>query len=132
MIKYLPRGMFPVWIGFISTEKEYKKEMNRLGLGTEYNFMATDHSDATLHSGIDNSGRYILALCISEDKINVRTPIECAGLMAHEATHAWQRVRDYIGEEKTLETEAYFIQYVTQFFLECVESSINKKIKFSK
>ena len=52
--------------------------------------------------------------------------------MAHESVHAWQRTRDHIGEDNTKETEAYFIQYVSQFFMECFEEVSKKEMKWGK
>lgn len=132
MIKYLQNNFFPVCIGFISTEKEYKREMKRLGMGDEYSFLQTDHASATLHSGTDKFGRYIMVLCVNTLEAPKRTPIEVSSLMAHEAVHVWQKVKAYIGEGETIETESYFVQYITQFFLECIEDDTKFKLQWKK
>lgn len=134
MIRFLEIGMFPVYIGFCSTDKEYKNQLKKSGLDPIHDFIATPQSSATLHSFVSTSGQYIMLMCVDIDKANKqkRTPIEVVGLMAHESVHAWQRTRDHIGEDNTKETEAYFIQYVSQFFMECFEEVSKKRMKWGK
>lgn len=133
MIKYLERGMFPVYIGFCSTEKEYKTQLKKLGINDgNYSFLGSDHANATLHSMTSTDGKYLLLLCFDMESAKTRTPIEVAGLIAHESMHVWQQTRDYIGERDTKETEAYFVQYVSQFFMECYEEASKKRMKWGK
>jgi hypothetical protein len=134
MIEYLQKSFFPVWIGFVSTEKEYDKELKRLGVVKTHEFISRQHSNATLHSLITPSGKYIMLMCIDAKKADKekRCPNEVCGLMLHESVHVWQNVRDYIGEKQTVETEAYFIQDVCQFFIECFERSTGTKMKWGK
>lgn len=64
-----------------------------------------------------SEGEYKKALreviCLGEH--STRTPIEIAGLLVHEAVHAWQEWCEYYGENPTArEQEAYAIQSISQ------------------
>lgn len=59
------------------------------------------------------AGVYVLAIGPSFSKCPAA---EQAGTLAHEATHAWQHIAEYIGERpEALETEAYTVQAIVEW-----------------
>jgi hypothetical protein len=107
--------MFPASFAFVQSEEEYLREMRRMKMREPVPWMKTEHSHATLH-WIEADDGLKLMLCLGITK--GRTKPQVAGLIAHEAAHVAQRVAEYIGEEKWgAETEAYIVQWVTQYCL---------------
>ena len=113
--KYFDRGCYPVFVGVVFTLEELRQEFKRLHISEE-DITANDNTDAqTLTLESPNGGRICLVY------INIKAckerPFlsEVMGICAHEATHVWQSVKEYIGERRPgEEQEAYFIQHVSQ------------------
>lgn len=62
-----------------------------------------------------------------------RTTPELAGVLAHEATHIWQKYRCYIGEkDPSPEFEAYAIQSITRRLFEEYERQITARRRKKK
>lgn len=77
-------------------------------------WLKNEHSDATSHIFDGPGGRLAVIVCLSEGAWG-RKPIEVAGLLVHEAVHAWQFYADHIGEYRpAIEQEAYAIQSIAQ------------------
>ncbi len=71
------------------------------------------HSHATAHVFDGPGSRLAIIVCLSDT--TGRNPIEVAGLLVHEAVHAWQFYADHIGERNPgIEQEAYAIQSIAQ------------------
>lgn len=119
MIEYLSLRPYPANVAFSFQEKAFRREMKRL-CGDDVDANKTEVSDATLHMLCDPKLDPPLTciLHMRPDVLKKRNNIEIAGLCAHEAVHVWQKVKSIIGEDEPgLEQEAYFIQYVMQFFM---------------
>lgn len=59
------------------------------------------------------AGTYVLAIAPSFRKCSAA---EQAGALAHEATHAWQHIAEYIGERREAwESEAYTVQAIVEW-----------------
>ena len=72
------------------------------------------HSDATAHVFDGPGNRLAIIVCLGEGAAT-RNPIEVAGLLVHEAVHAWQFYAARIGESQPgMEQEAYAIQSIAQ------------------
>lgn len=76
--------------------------------------MGSGHADATAHYFEAPEGRGLTVIVCLQDAAG-RNPIEVAGLLVHEAVHAWQRYAEWIGEEEPgNEQEAYAVQAIAQ------------------
>lgn len=94
------------------SEDEYKAALKDMGVGAVDNWIKTPHASATAHHIASPKGLACI-VCVSGWKN--RNPIEIAGLLVHEAVHAWQEWCDYYGEiTPGREQEAYGIQSVAQ------------------
>ena len=115
-VHYIDAGQWPVHIGFTNNEAAFNKEMKRLKVKNA-DFLASDHADASTVSLIGEKGS--LCLIVTLGSCEGKTMAQVAGLIAHEATHVAQRLWEHIGEDNPgTESEAYFIQMVTQACLE--------------
>lgn len=75
-------------------------------------FIMNDHSDATAHY-LEGPQGLCVVVCLRGTR--GRDPIEVAGLIVHEAVHAWQEYAARIGEHTPgREQEAYAIQSISQ------------------
>ena len=98
------------------SEQEYKSALRKCGAAPIHAWIKTDWSDATAHYLDNKRGQRVCIVCL---RINEgRNPIEIAGLLVHEAVHAWQDYCDRIGEENPgREQEAYGVQSIAQELL---------------
>lgn len=59
------------------------------------------------------AGVYVIAIT---PNFRTGTPAQQAGALAHEATHAWQHIADYIKEDATArESSAYTVQAIVEW-----------------
>ncbi len=94
------------------SEGEYKKALREVGVEPIHDWLKTPQADATAHHMRSPKGLCVV-ICLGEH--STRTPIEIAGLLVHEAVHAWQEWCEYYGENPTArEQEAYAIQSISQ------------------
>lgn len=94
------------------SEDEYKAALKDMGVSAVDNWIKTPHANATAHHIASPEG---LACIVCLAGWENRNPIEVAGLLVHEAVHAWQEWCDYYGEiTPGCEQEAYGIQSVAQ------------------
>ena len=104
-------GPWPVYFGFTTSEKRFKREMKRLGIKGNP-FILNDHSDATLHSLTNPEGKACYILAMRKPRKGI-TKAQIAAMIAHEAVHVIQYMRENLGPLGT-EAEAYIVQYITQ------------------
>lgn len=72
----------------------------------------TPQADATAHYLIASHGQSVV-VCLGN--WHGKNPVEVAGLLVHEAVHAWQEWCEFYGErEPGREQEAYAIQGLSQ------------------
>lgn len=65
---------------------------------------------ALTHTYNHHTGEIACIVCLAKKPKDV---VDLAAIVAHEATHVWQRFCQHIGESKPgMETEAYAIQYI--------------------
>ena len=94
------------------SEDEYKAALKDMGVGAVDNWIKTPQANATSHHIASPKG---LACVVCLAGWENRNPIEIAGLLVHEAVHAWQEWCDYYGElTPGREQEAYGVQSVAQ------------------
>lgn len=114
-INYFNMGPWPVYVGFTTSEKAFKREMKRLKVDG-VPFIMNDHSNASAHY-LTHEGD--LTVIITMQPVGDRPVEQVAGLIAHEAVHVAQELWDNIGERNPgREAEAYLVQMITQCCLQ--------------
>lgn len=109
-MKWIDLGPYPVDLGFCSGEADWNREMKRLRLTFPY-----PTSVGTVSRVIDSP----LCLIVTLNGLEELHPIQRVGAAVHEAAHVWQQILSYIQEEAVgHETEAYFIQWIVESFIE--------------
>lgn len=92
------------------SEKEYKEALRDCKVQSDAPWIKTPQSDATAHH-LRSAHGLVCIVCLTD--YNRPTSIEIAGLLVHEAVHAWQEWCDYYGEYVPgREQEAYAIQSI--------------------
>ncbi len=95
------------------SENEYKKAMKELRVESPPPWIKNEQADATAHHLLTSNKGLACVVCLGSWE--GRNPVEIAGLLVHEAVHAWQEYCDYYGESSPgREQEAYAIQSVAQ------------------
>ncbi len=107
------RGWQPVHFGFCPTKAAWKREVKRLGCpGEPY------PSTAGGCTAFELDGKTCVLVTIRDGAEKRHCEVEVFGLLVHEATHVWQKIRDSIGErEPSIEFEAYSMQAIFQGLL---------------
>lgn len=105
----------PLHYTLVLTEKAFQRECRRLALPRDQwpRWVANEHSDATTHHFVTDSGRRAVVVSLRQ-KEGIEG-IQIAALLVHEAVHIWQECRDLLGEASpSAEFEAYCIQGISQ------------------
>ncbi len=113
-IRYVNMGPWPCYVGITTSADNFATEMKRLGVdGVE--FLGHANANATLHTLV-NRGSLCCILAIQPFKPKQRTKEAYAALVAHEAVHVVQAMRDELsrGAELGAEAEAYIVQHIVQ------------------
>jgi hypothetical protein len=104
------RGWQPVYFGFCPSKRAWTREMKKMGCPQEP--YPTSDGRATTFT-MRNKVSVIVSLDATVAK--ERSPLEITGLLAHEATHIWQKVRETMEEQNpSIEFEAYSVQAIYQ------------------
>jgi hypothetical protein len=114
-IHYLNLGPWPGFVGFTMSDDAFQREMRRLKIANPGSSMANERSNATTHF-LSNHGTSLAIICM-EPMSRKRSKEQYAALLAHEATHVVQQMRDDLGELGR-EAEAYLVQQIVQVCLE--------------
>lgn len=94
------------------TEDEYKAAFRQMGVVPTLSWIKNEHSHATAHHLTAPKG---LAVVVCVRDWEKRSGVEIAGLLIHEAVHAWQEWCLHYGEETPgREQEAYAVQGIAQ------------------
>lgn len=109
-VVWIDRGWQCVFIGFCPSKKAWKRQMKQFECDAPY---PTTAGRATI---VEKDGRKSVIVTLGpEADDEVRSRVEIAGLLCHEATHVWQVVRDDMGErDPSSEFEAYSMQAIFQ------------------
>ena len=95
------------------SESEFNAAIKQMGIRPIDGWIKSPQADATAHHL--RSPKKGLAIVVCLNGWENRNPIEVAGLLVHEAVHAWQEWCDYYGEDNPgREQEAYGVQAVSQ------------------
>ena len=117
MVKWLNRTLVhsPVFLALCTNEKEFHKELKRLGVPKEPFIHGT--GDATTSKYVSKEGNRCVIITIRRHKNKKRSQIDA--LLVHEAVHVWQWIKELIGEhDPSKEFEAYSIQSISQDLIE--------------
>lgn len=119
------RGLLPVYFGFCPNERAWRRELKRLGCAGEY-----PQSDARVSFFVKKNGSPHCAIVTVNETIDKHDGLSVAALIAHEATHVWQRCCEVMGEENpSIEFEAYSIQHILGSLLIAYEDTRRKLFK---
>lgn len=125
---WLNMGSWPLYLGFTTSRKAFKAETKRLGI--KQSFLCRNTALATTHRlRADRNGLIIIIAARSFKKTNISKEAY-SGLIAHEALHAIQYLREEINQDEQLghEAEAYLMQYIVQ---ECLAQAWNTGREYS-
>jgi len=117
-MKWLPTTPFPKYIGCTKSEKEFKAFLKKNNIPDDTEWVGPLAFASTHYF---NHGPII---CVNTGKTNVA---ELAGMLAHEAVHAWEFVKQSIGESQvTDELDAYMVQFITSNVLRLLYPNLRK------
>jgi hypothetical protein len=115
-VKWLDRSFINgPYLALVLSEKDYHRAMSafKMPLHQRDAWIKNDHADATAHilEHPDRGMAVVVALRVREGIEGV----QIAGLLVHEAVHAFQHFCERIGENRpSQEFEAYSIQAIAQ------------------
>lgn len=119
MIPWLDRTLVvnPYYFCLCTTKKQYKKVLRKIKLDKKQwpEFIA-DRAHAMLHT-FETPTKMFAVVCFRPNKNY--TAAQQHGLLVHEATHLWQKIRTHYGEDMpSNEFEAYAVQTLSQRLIE--------------
>lgn len=127
---WLENGWFPFNIGFVADEKDWGKVTKYLKADAPYG------TSAGRCTTLINTETGDLCILIAIKHWDTKDAAAVAGLVAHEAVHAFDFMCDHIGEDKpSSEFKAYGVQSFVREVLDCIEverKKLKKKGKKSK
>lgn len=103
----------PYYIGLCKSEEGFKRELKRLSVPRDsWPEWIPKRKDGSTHCFESKDGRLCVIICIRKAKGH---ELDAIGLLIHEAVHAWQEIREELGEDNpSSEFEAYSIQAISQ------------------
>lgn len=113
-IDYINLGPVPGYVGFCFKEESFRKEMKHLKVQDPKPWI-TPGADGTCHALTHPVHGTTAIVCIDKAQAKKRNPDSVIELMVHECTHAWQVLRDAMGERfPSSEFEAYTVAYLVR------------------
>lgn len=110
-------GPFPIPVGVCTSEKQWRKAVADLGCPDEP--WPSAEGCVSRFRQPNGAQKLIVSFRFAEG----RTLIKKTGMVAHEATHVWQFMRQAMAEEAPgWEIEACAVQWITQWLLERLEA----------
>lgn len=111
---WFDRGHYPTYIGFCPSPGAWRRQM-RLLQALDEPYPVADAKCTRFQTGAKT-----VVLITMNERLDDRCPIGRAALLVHEVVHAWQYVREEIGQSgrEGKEIEAYAIQHLTMSVLE--------------
>lgn len=129
IITYLQGVFFPVYIGVAFSEKQYLKEMKRLGVKEPIDF----HSSTASMKSLVNGDKETLIVCFDPTKHRQLHRNQVAAILAHECVHVSDAIFRRIGEHAPGdETRAYLVQYILQETLYLLDDHLKHRRRHGK
>lgn len=128
VLKWLRRDCHTLALhyGLCLTEKDFKKELLRLGVREDVSFVKHEHSHATTHFMTSNKGLHIALITLRNDP--KKTLEQVHSLLVHEGVHVWQEHCSLIGEKTpSHEFEAYAVQLIAQELMIAYKNMTKRK-----
>lgn len=129
-IKYFNMGQWPVYVGFTTSAKAFRREIKRLGVDVSVDFLARSGANASTHFlERENETPCII---ITIEKRGKRTISQYAALVAHEALHAMQEMHRNLNRGNSFgdEADAYLLQSIVQSCLqEALDESVDRSVE---
>jgi len=101
----------PIYYCLITNEKLFKSELKRLKIPQDFQSVPSGKGACT-HFLNSKQGAEIALVCLMDKKHDKE---QIMSLLAHEAVHIWQRIKEDMGElNPSHEFEAYSIQRISQ------------------
>ena len=114
-IRYFNVGPYPVWFGVTTSEIKFRKELKRLKIAENLQFVSPN-KDAMVHCFEHKNELNMITTVRMNEKYKKSQVI---GLLVHEAVHVWQEIMIWIGEKHPGdEISAYSIQNIAQSMIE--------------
>lgn len=115
-IDYFNMGQWPVYVGFSTSQKAFRKEMKRLKI-KDVSFVARETADATTHFLTRGSE---FTFIITMPPRRKRSYSQYAALVAHEAVHVAQYMQECLNHSEPFgkEADAYLVQHIVQHCLQ--------------
>lgn len=107
-IHYLNTGPWPWYIGFTTEEAAFQREMKRLRVKDPGPGVKSGSNAATHHLVNGSTNMAIIVMCPPSRRASKE---QYASLLAHEAVHVVQEMREKLGELGS-EAEAYLVQQI--------------------
>lgn len=125
-IEYLDLGPWPVFMAFTTCPWALSMELGRLGLDESMDFHARPGAHMTTHYFEGSTPLVIIAADAAPDmkKEQTRPGVVSAeqycALLAHEAVHVAQYIKQELSPEHALgnESEAYLVQHIVMFCMD--------------
>lgn len=116
-ITWLEMGAIPINVGFTTSQRAFAKECRSFGVDNSHEFLSgTGEASTHTFSDHDDNRNFQIVVTIHKKK---RTILDLVWLLAHEATHVWQGIRERLGEKTPgHEMEAYTVAWLTKCFVE--------------
>lgn len=117
-VAYVETGQWPVFIGFTTSEKAYRRELKRFGIKDHVEFLVRERGAAGTHEFVSN-GTCTYIITIAPQAKGVSNEM-FAALIAHEALHVIQYMRAELNRNDPFcaETESYLLQMIVQHCLQ--------------
>lgn len=118
-VYYINPLYWPGFFCFCPNARAWKAELTRLGHPNDP-YPTSDGHCRILHK----DGKALCIVTVAEKTDENCDAIQIAALLAHEAVHVWQVMRDAMGERSPgVEQEAYSIQHITQELLNAYQKT---------
>jgi hypothetical protein len=115
----------PIYYALCTSQKDYEKELKRIGINPQPGI--TGSQGATLNMMTSKDGKECAIICIFNHTLDYE---QIASMLAHEAVHLFQEIKENIGERNpSAEFEAYCIQCITQNLLYAYKKQVRRKSK---
>lgn len=128
-IDYFHMGQWPVYFGFTTSPKAFKREVKRMGVKSDVPFFARERANATTHFFVTPEGAS--CVIITMPKVAKGQPhSQYAALVAHEALHVIQEMHRELNKGASFgdEADAYLIQSLVQNCLQIAfEEGLEKR-----